>query len=131
MDDNVTDPFTKVMLQQKHDGHVESLGIRYMGDWLQCKWEIVSVCSRSNQIGCYVSVQFMNANRINWFLYPNSVFLYILDILNCEIKSKRICTMHMEFIMEITNCEIQIAHYGSFFKFPSRCVDRTGHRRTP
>ena len=33
-DDNIADPFTKVLLQQKHDSHAESLGIRYMGDWL-------------------------------------------------------------------------------------------------
>ena len=32
MDDNVADPFTKVLPQQKHDSNVESLGIRYMGD---------------------------------------------------------------------------------------------------
>ena len=31
-EDNVADPLTKSLLQ--HDGHVESLGIRYIGDWL-------------------------------------------------------------------------------------------------
>ena len=32
--DNIADPLTKALPQQKHDGHAESLGIRYMGDWL-------------------------------------------------------------------------------------------------
>ena len=31
-EDNVADPLTKVLPQQKHDGHAKSLGIRYMGD---------------------------------------------------------------------------------------------------
>ena len=75
-ENNVVDPLTKALLQQKHDGHVESLGIRYMDDWLQQKWEIVSVCLRSIQIGCYVTIQIMNTDRINWFLYLN-IFLYV------------------------------------------------------
>ena len=33
-EDNVADPLTKALSQQKHDGHAESFGIRYMGDWL-------------------------------------------------------------------------------------------------
>ena len=33
-EDNIVDPLTKALPQQKHDGHAESLGIRYMGDWL-------------------------------------------------------------------------------------------------
>ena len=33
-EDNIADPLTKALPQQKHDGHAESLGIRYMGDWL-------------------------------------------------------------------------------------------------
>ncbi|KAK8621230.1 hypothetical protein V6N13_067671 [Hibiscus sabdariffa] len=32
-DDNVADPLTKPLTQQKHDRHTESLGIRYVGDW--------------------------------------------------------------------------------------------------
>ena len=55
-EDNIADPLTKALPQQKHDGHAESLGIRYMGDWLQCKWEFVSMCPRSNWIGCFVHV---------------------------------------------------------------------------
>ena len=31
--DNVTDPLTKPLAQQKHDRHTESLGIRYVSDW--------------------------------------------------------------------------------------------------
>ena len=31
--DNVTDPQTKALAQQKHDRHTESLGIRYVSDW--------------------------------------------------------------------------------------------------
>ena len=33
-EDNIADPLTKALPQQKHDGHVKSLGIRYIGDWL-------------------------------------------------------------------------------------------------
>lgn len=33
-DDNVADPLTKALSQQKHDGHTSSMGIRYMSDWL-------------------------------------------------------------------------------------------------
>ena len=33
-EDNIADPLTKALPQQKHDGHAESLDIRYMGDWL-------------------------------------------------------------------------------------------------
>ncbi|KAK9006368.1 hypothetical protein V6N11_035409 [Hibiscus sabdariffa] len=32
-DDNIVDPLTKPLAQQKHDRHTESLGIRYVGDW--------------------------------------------------------------------------------------------------
>ncbi|KAK8631738.1 hypothetical protein V6N13_028518 [Hibiscus sabdariffa] len=32
-DDNITDPLTKPLTQQKHDRHPESLGIRYVSDW--------------------------------------------------------------------------------------------------
>ncbi|KAK8534652.1 hypothetical protein V6N12_057296 [Hibiscus sabdariffa] len=31
--DNITDPLTKPLTQQKHDRHTESLGIRYVSDW--------------------------------------------------------------------------------------------------
>ena len=31
---NVTDPLTKALAQQNHDGHTSSMGIRYMSDWL-------------------------------------------------------------------------------------------------
>ncbi|KAK8665472.1 hypothetical protein V6N13_005639 [Hibiscus sabdariffa] len=33
MDDNIADPLTKPLSQQKHDRHTESLGIRYVSDW--------------------------------------------------------------------------------------------------
>ncbi|KAK8535581.1 hypothetical protein V6N12_057097 [Hibiscus sabdariffa] len=32
-DDNIADPWTKPLAQQKHDRHTESLGIRYVSDW--------------------------------------------------------------------------------------------------
>ena len=32
-DDNVSDPLTKPLSQQKHDRHTRSLGIRYMSEW--------------------------------------------------------------------------------------------------
>ncbi|KAK8661374.1 hypothetical protein V6N13_090979 [Hibiscus sabdariffa] len=32
-DDNIADPLTKPLTQQKQDRHTESLGIRYMSDW--------------------------------------------------------------------------------------------------
>ncbi|KAK8705107.1 hypothetical protein V6N13_048715 [Hibiscus sabdariffa] len=32
-DDNITDPLTKPLSQQKHDRHTQSLGIRYVSDW--------------------------------------------------------------------------------------------------
>ncbi|KAK8640999.1 hypothetical protein V6N13_008750 [Hibiscus sabdariffa] len=33
MDDNIADPLTKPLAQQKHDRHTKSLGIRYVSDW--------------------------------------------------------------------------------------------------
>ncbi|KAK8656737.1 hypothetical protein V6N13_098675 [Hibiscus sabdariffa] len=33
IDDNIADPLTKPLTQQKHDRHNESLGIRYVSDW--------------------------------------------------------------------------------------------------
>ncbi|KAK8667688.1 hypothetical protein V6N13_007836 [Hibiscus sabdariffa] len=35
-DDNIADPLTKPLAQQKHDRHTESLGIRYVSDWSWC-----------------------------------------------------------------------------------------------
>ncbi|KAK8670919.1 hypothetical protein V6N13_037531 [Hibiscus sabdariffa] len=32
-DDNIADPLTKPLTQQKHDRHTKSLGIRYVSDW--------------------------------------------------------------------------------------------------
>ncbi|KAG8481234.1 hypothetical protein CXB51_025996 [Gossypium anomalum] len=32
-DDNIADPLTKPLTQQKHDHHTKSLGIRYISDW--------------------------------------------------------------------------------------------------
>ena len=32
--DNIADPLTKPLVQQKHDSHTRSIGIRYMNDWL-------------------------------------------------------------------------------------------------
>ncbi|KAK8662696.1 hypothetical protein V6N13_024587 [Hibiscus sabdariffa] len=32
-DDNIADPLTKPLSEQKHDRHTESLGIRYVSDW--------------------------------------------------------------------------------------------------
>ncbi|KAK8563304.1 hypothetical protein V6N12_035454 [Hibiscus sabdariffa] len=43
-DDNIADPLTKPLAQQKHDRHTESLGIRYVSDWLFGK-EFPSSCS--------------------------------------------------------------------------------------
>ena len=33
-DDNVVDPLMKVLSQSKFEHHLESMGIRYLGDWL-------------------------------------------------------------------------------------------------
>ncbi len=33
-DDNVADPLMKVLSQNKFEHYLESMGIRYMGDWL-------------------------------------------------------------------------------------------------
>ena len=44
-DDNVADPLTKAFAQAKHDHHIKSMGIRYMYDLAECKWEIVSDCT--------------------------------------------------------------------------------------
>ena len=38
---NIANPLTKSLSQKKFDSHVLSYGIRYKGDWLQIKWEIV------------------------------------------------------------------------------------------
>ena len=40
-DDNVADPLTKVPPQKSFKHHLESMGIRYIDDWLLVKWEIV------------------------------------------------------------------------------------------
>ena len=50
---DVANPLTKALAQQKHDGHTSSMGIRYMSDWLQCKWEIVSVCALETTLLCF------------------------------------------------------------------------------
>ncbi|KAI5390088.1 hypothetical protein KIW84_075420 [Lathyrus oleraceus] len=34
--DNIADPLTKPLAQQKRDGHTRSMGIRVMPDWLKC-----------------------------------------------------------------------------------------------
>jgi hypothetical protein len=34
--DNIADPLTKLLAQQKYDGHTRSMGIKGMPDWLQC-----------------------------------------------------------------------------------------------
>ncbi|KAK8999949.1 hypothetical protein V6N11_082087 [Hibiscus sabdariffa] len=34
--DNVVDPLTKPLAQQRHDRHTKSLGIRYVSDWSYC-----------------------------------------------------------------------------------------------
>ena len=41
IDDNVECPLTKVLSQSKFEHHLESMSIRYLGDWLWVKWEIV------------------------------------------------------------------------------------------
>ena len=33
-DDNVANPLTKALTQSKFEHHLESIGIRYVGDWL-------------------------------------------------------------------------------------------------
>ena len=33
-DDNVSDPFTKVLPSRKHETHYGNLGLRYRSDWL-------------------------------------------------------------------------------------------------
>ena len=33
-DDNLADPLTKPLSQQKHERHLRSFGIKYMNDWL-------------------------------------------------------------------------------------------------
>ena len=33
-DENLADPLTKPLLQQKHERHLRSFGIKYMNDWL-------------------------------------------------------------------------------------------------
>lgn len=33
-DDNVADPLTKPLAQQKHDSHTSAIGIKLMPDWL-------------------------------------------------------------------------------------------------
>ena len=32
--DNIADPLTKALSQQKHDGHTRDMGIRHMSEWL-------------------------------------------------------------------------------------------------
>ena len=40
-DQNITDPLIKPLPQVKYESHVLAYGMRYKGDWLQCKWEFV------------------------------------------------------------------------------------------
>ena len=70
----------------------------------------------------------MQIKFIGFFI--QTVFIYIYDIFTCVIKSKRMYTIHMEFVIDIITCKIQIAHYGSFFKYPSGRVGGTGHHHT-
>ncbi len=49
------DPLTKAMTQQQLDKHLEKMGLRYYGEWLQAKWEIISyVCHKAytNLVTC-------------------------------------------------------------------------------
>ena len=41
--DNVTDPLIKAITQKQLDYHLEKMSMRYNSDWLQYKWEFVSV----------------------------------------------------------------------------------------
>ena len=33
-DNNIADPLTKPLAQQKHDGHIDAMGVKHMNDWL-------------------------------------------------------------------------------------------------
>ena len=37
---NIADPFTKALPQQQFDRHLDYMGLKYKGGWLQCMWEI-------------------------------------------------------------------------------------------
>ena len=52
--DNVADPLTKPLPGTSFEKHRESMGLKYMGSWLQCKWEIVRVGARRAK--CWPSV---------------------------------------------------------------------------
>jgi hypothetical protein len=42
-EDNLVDPLTKSLSQQKHYHHMERYGIWYRSDWPYRKWKIVNV----------------------------------------------------------------------------------------
>ena len=39
---NVADPLTKPLPQPKNEAQTRVMGIRFIHDWLECKWETVS-----------------------------------------------------------------------------------------
>ncbi|KAL0411128.1 UNVERIFIED_CONTAM: hypothetical protein Slati_3702500 [Sesamum latifolium] len=41
--ENTADPLTKPMSQIAHTQHLDKMGLRLMGDWLQVKWEILRI----------------------------------------------------------------------------------------
>ena len=40
---NIADLFTKALPQQEFDHHLDCMGLKFKGDWLQCKWKIERV----------------------------------------------------------------------------------------
>ena len=60
-DDNVAEPLIRCYARAKFKHHLESMGIRYMGDWLLVKWEIVGDMSWSIS---FIKLKFTYANLI-------------------------------------------------------------------
>ena len=62
-ENNIADPLSKTLSQNVFESHRSLMEIRYVGDWLQCKWEIVSDECPTSQV-TYLYEHFLISNTM-------------------------------------------------------------------
>ena len=65
--DNIADPLTTALSELKHEGHTSSMGIRYMGDWLSCKWKIDRASALETILLCFWDTLFYYLKMIMFY----------------------------------------------------------------
>ena len=92
----------------------DSLEIKFMLAWPKCQCHMLVYVLDPMWFDARFCIYFiMNTNQITLISLSIQDFIVHDICFNYEIKSKRIWIMHIKFVMEITNCEIKIIHYGS------------------